>query len=276
MMGREWVLGIEISNPSSGARGRMGEHIAGPSVALGRILPGVSHPRIDPGCDEAVGGGDRHDDDLMPAIDRLCRRVGVAPGDLARVALSIGPGGYTSLRIAVATGKMIAEATGAQVVAVPSAIIAAWYVEQTTPAVVCLASKGETSHATLLPPMDDHPWWASRGRWSRLLSERDLLELAQNADELINGTAAAVAVGVIGAEELECLAPALVIADAYLPPAMRASAERMGARVVEPIFTAAAVAHLGMAFPPVDPVALAPVYPREPDAVTQWRKRRGG
>src|SRR5919106_153062 len=69
----------------------------------------------------------RHDDDLLPAIDRVFKRATLSPSDLAggAVGVSIGPGGFTGLRIAVTTAKMFAEALGANVIAVPSALVAA-------------------------------------------------------------------------------------------------------------------------------------------------------
>ncbi|MCI0437109.1 MAG: tRNA (adenosine(37)-N6)-threonylcarbamoyltransferase complex dimerization subunit type 1 TsaB, partial [Gemmatimonadetes bacterium] len=76
---------------------------------------------------ESAAGG--HGDDLLPAIGRLFERAGLKPHDLAggggAVAVSIGPGGFTGLRIGIATAKMLAESLGAKLVAVPSALVAA-------------------------------------------------------------------------------------------------------------------------------------------------------
>ena len=69
----------------------------------------------------------RHDDDLLPAIVRLYKRCALVPGMTDAVGVSIGPGGFTGLRIAVSTGKMMAEATGAKIVAVPTALVVAEY-----------------------------------------------------------------------------------------------------------------------------------------------------
>lgn len=57
---------------------------------------------------------------VLPLIDRLCREWGWGPRDVAAVLLSLGPGSFTGLRIAVTLAKTLAFATGAKVVGVPS------------------------------------------------------------------------------------------------------------------------------------------------------------
>ncbi len=62
----------------------------------------------------------RHNLELMPAIDRLCRTHGATPKHLDEAYVSIGPGSFTGLRIAVATVKMLALALPVRIVAVPT------------------------------------------------------------------------------------------------------------------------------------------------------------
>src|SRR5262249_52997193 len=120
---------------------------------------------------ELLREGTRHDDDLMPAIDRLCKQHNVRPADLGRIAISIGPGGYTSLRIPIPTPQMLPEATGAAVVPIPSAAVAAWCLPiSLAPALVCLASKSDSAYGVLLPPGLQVPpkepairWWRTHG-----------------------------------------------------------------------------------------------------------------
>jgi tRNA threonylcarbamoyladenosine biosynthesis protein TsaB len=64
--------------------------------------------------------GMRHGRDLVPALRDVCQAVGWKPSGIQLVAISIGPGSYTGLRIGVACVKTIAYATGAQTVAVPT------------------------------------------------------------------------------------------------------------------------------------------------------------
>jgi tRNA threonylcarbamoyl adenosine modification protein YeaZ len=234
------TLAIEISNPTSGPRGRIttvrGETLdAGPGVALARA-PGEYLGT------EPLHDGANHDDDLMPAVDRLFARFGATPRDLSRVAVSAGPGGYTALRIAVATAKMLAHATDATTVAVPSAAVAAWsHRAGPFPLLVCLASKADTTFAALF------------------LNERS--------------DAPPATPGLIRAPDLERLKPAAIVADTYLPDAIRQAADTAGIAVLEPVFSARAVLDLAASFPVVDAAALSPIYPREPEAVSLWAKR---
>jgi tRNA threonylcarbamoyladenosine biosynthesis protein TsaB len=64
--------------------------------------------------------GRRHAEVLMPAVDELCRRAGWAVGDLSGVAVDIGPGLFTGLRVGLATARAIASARGLPAVGVNS------------------------------------------------------------------------------------------------------------------------------------------------------------
>jgi tRNA threonylcarbamoyladenosine biosynthesis protein TsaB len=50
-----------------------------------------------------------HARELMPGIDRAMREAGVGFGDLDAIAVGIGPGGFTGLRIGIATAHGIAQ-----------------------------------------------------------------------------------------------------------------------------------------------------------------------
>lgn len=62
----------------------------------------------------------RHAVELLPAIDRLCRRAGWKPDGVEQVFVSIGPGSFTGLRVAVTVARHLALACGAKIVGVPS------------------------------------------------------------------------------------------------------------------------------------------------------------
>lgn len=60
----------------------------------------------------------RHGELLAPAIDALLRGAGVSPADLSRIAVGVGPGPYTGLRIGLATATTMAVALGIELVGV--------------------------------------------------------------------------------------------------------------------------------------------------------------
>jgi len=67
-----------------------------------------------------LSGPRRHAAEFVPVLAALCRAHDIAPGRIAHVYLSVGPGSFTGLRIGVATARMISFAWGARIVAVPT------------------------------------------------------------------------------------------------------------------------------------------------------------
>lgn len=61
-----------------------------------------------------------HARDLIPLIDRLVQNQGWARGSIAECHLSIGPGSFTGLRVAVTFARHLALACGAKICAVPT------------------------------------------------------------------------------------------------------------------------------------------------------------
>lgn len=212
------------------------------------------------------GGG------VMPTIDRLFREAGLGPEALrepgARIAVSIGPGGYTSVRVAVTAAKLLAEGTGAACVAVPSALVVARRVVHGAPFAVALASKRETAWITVFE--------ARAGDGAPVRAMRAPLGLF---DE-----------GVV--EVLRGAGVDLLVVDRFVPPEMRARAKGAGMLIAEPRFDPLACAELGMGIELgttsdagaadgtramlVDPLEMRPLYPREPEAVSKWRALHGG
>src|ERR1041384_5041989 len=62
----------------------------------------------------------RHASELMPAIRDLTREQGWTSAQIDHFYLSLGPGSFTGLRIAVAIARAMAQATGVKLVGVPS------------------------------------------------------------------------------------------------------------------------------------------------------------
>lgn len=94
-----WTLGIESATPAGG-------------VALlkdGAVKGEVSFER-----------GMVHGRDLAPAIQKLCRDNHIAPTQLDLVAVDIGPGSYTGLRVGLACAKGLCFAAKKPIVGVVS------------------------------------------------------------------------------------------------------------------------------------------------------------
>lgn len=60
----------------------------------------------------------RQAEELMPAVDHVCRTTGHRPQDFDVVAVNRGPGRFTGLRVGVATANALRFATGVPVVGV--------------------------------------------------------------------------------------------------------------------------------------------------------------
>ena len=64
----------------------------------------------------ALTGRRRHVETLTPALEHVLAQVGLVPEDLGAVAVDIGPGLFTGLRVGVATAKALAQSLGIGVV----------------------------------------------------------------------------------------------------------------------------------------------------------------
>lgn len=200
-----------------------------------------------------AGRGQEDVDPLLAEIDRIVRDADAAPHDLAAVAVSVGPGGFTGLRVSVTAAKLIAECVGCALVAVPSPLVAAAATPAGRPGrprIVALASKRDTAWISAVE---------GEGPDVRQLGEAGLL-----------GPAGFRSVA-DGAGEL--------LADEHLSAELLAVARDVGLAVVSPTFSADACLAVGHAMlgrgERADPATLVPTYPREPEAVTLWRERHG-
>jgi tRNA threonylcarbamoyladenosine biosynthesis protein TsaB len=99
------VLGIETSTLQGGAALVDGEHVV---------------------CEHTLSVRVTHSERLLPAIDAVLRDAGVGLTDVGGLAISIGPGSFTGLRIGLSTVKGLAYATGLPVVGVPTLEAMAW------------------------------------------------------------------------------------------------------------------------------------------------------
>lgn len=93
------VLAVETSTLAGGVAVLDGDHVLGEYVLDVRAT---------------------HSERLMPAIDRLLKDAGWAPADLEGLAVAVGPGSFTGLRIGLSAVKGLAIALGIPIAAVPT------------------------------------------------------------------------------------------------------------------------------------------------------------
>jgi tRNA threonylcarbamoyladenosine biosynthesis protein TsaB len=92
-------------------------------LALETATPQVAVAVVGPGGVLACVGADRgmrHAERLVPFVQLALAEAGVSLGELGLVAVDVGPGLYTGLRVGVATANTLAQAAGLGVVGVSS------------------------------------------------------------------------------------------------------------------------------------------------------------
>jgi tRNA threonylcarbamoyladenosine biosynthesis protein TsaB len=109
------------------------------AVALARADGWLREVREEP----APGGRPQHAQRLLGLAAELLAAGGLRWADLELVAVGVGPGSYTGLRIALATARGIARAHGARLVGVSSLRALAEPVRERAAAAVIDARRGE-------------------------------------------------------------------------------------------------------------------------------------
>jgi tRNA threonylcarbamoyladenosine biosynthesis protein TsaB len=210
---------------------------ATPSTVAGVLLPDgrVVEARDDP----PEGSRGDHAARLLPLLEGALAEGGVGWEDVERIAVGVGPGGFTGLRIGIATARALAQARGLPVVPVSSlAVLAAGADPDGAVAAVLDARRGEVY----------------AGVWA---GERELLAPVALAPDAL-------------AERLVALdVPLQAVGDG----AVRFRPELEGAGVAVPVdgsavhrIAAAPLCRLGAVGDPADRDRLLPDYRREPDA----------
>lgn len=78
----------------------------------------VDHDRLEPLARESLPLERGHAEALLPLVDRVASAVEGGFSGLDRVAVTVGPGSYTGLRVGISAARAIALATGVPVVGV--------------------------------------------------------------------------------------------------------------------------------------------------------------
>ena len=82
---------------------------------------------------ELLRSDQRSAQSLIPAIESILKSRGWAPADLGGVAVAVGPGSFTGLRVGVTTAKVLAWACGAALYGIDSLEAAAWTIAAALP-----------------------------------------------------------------------------------------------------------------------------------------------
>ena len=123
------------------------------------LILGIESSTVQIGC--AIGGhegvlssahsakGKRHAENLTPAIDFICRQAQVDLSEIGLVAVDVGPGLFTGLRVGLATAKAIAFALRVPMIGVSSLDLLAFPVRFSPRLIVAAidARRGEIFYA---------------------------------------------------------------------------------------------------------------------------------
>lgn len=232
------ILAIEATNPN----------VPTPGVLLARAEGDAPTAPCRVLATRALHASGRHDDVLLPSIAGLLDTADVKPADLDEVLVSIGPGGFTATRLACVGAAVLAEVAGARVRAVETARVVVETASQDTgfkgPLVVAMASKRNSAFVTRFDPLSTSAPGPNRSidvaAFERLLLPGDRL-----------------------------------LFEGHLPDPMLEIAAKLGVESVPLRLTAEGLLASRHAGRTVATELLRPLYPREPDAVTQWRERYG-
>jgi len=96
-----------------------------------------------------VTRGRRHAETLTPAIDFVCRQADVTLDEISVVAVDMGPGLFTGMRVGLASAKAIAQALRVPMIAISSLDLLAYPLRRTDKVIAAVidARKGEIFYA---------------------------------------------------------------------------------------------------------------------------------
>ncbi len=231
------------------------------------LILGIESAGAQVGC--AVGGhegvlasahagrGRRHAEALAPQIDFVRRQAGIELSEVGAVAVDVGPGLFTGLRVGIATAVALAQGLGVPMIPVPSLDLMAFPARWTTKVIVPAldARRGELFTALFRKV----PGGIQRVRDANVCTPDELSAELQALDEpaLLLGDGALRHADVFaGLKGIEMAEQGLANTSA------RALVQLAHARAMREEF--------------VQPWELEPIYLRQPDAQINWATRAGG
>ena len=149
-----------------------------------------------------------HTVELMPAIAQMCAQQRVSPADLIGVAVTIGPGSFTGMRIGLSVAKGMALSLGIPLVGIPTLdIVAEPFSNQRLPVrAVVHAGRGRFSATT---------YKRQRGKWTR----QDEFQILQPTMLPVGVTGKTIFCGELDQEARDAILEALGDQAIIAPPA---------------------------------------------------------
>jgi len=116
-----------------------------------------------------------HTIELAPAIDTMLTQAKLSPADLQGIAVAIGPGSYTGLRVALALAKGLALANTIPLVGVPTLDIVAAAIGPVTNRLIVSAAAGRSRVSIAIFEWKNGRWMAQKlpitSSWEEILAE---------------------------------------------------------------------------------------------------------
>ena len=230
------------------------------------LILGISTSTAQVGC--AIGGhegvlgaihssrGRRHAETLAPAIEFLCRQTRVELGDVGAVAVDLGPGMFTGLRVGVAAGKALSHARRLPMIGVTSLDLLAFPLRHSHRRIVCAldAGRGEIFHASYR----QSPGGVQRVTEPQVASPADLVsDLEATGEEVLLAGDGALRY----ADAFEDIRRVELADKGEAYPQAGSLVQLAHARALREEF--------------VSPAELTPSYLRKPDAEINWTMREG-
>ncbi|MGQ0431769.1 MAG: tRNA (adenosine(37)-N6)-threonylcarbamoyltransferase complex dimerization subunit type 1 TsaB [Microthrixaceae bacterium] len=228
------------------------------------LILGITTSTAQVGC--AIGGhegilgaihssrGRRHAETLTPAVEFLCRQTRVQLSDIGAIAVDLGPGMFTGLRVGIAAGKALAHARRLPMIGVSSLDLLAFPLRHSNRRIVCAidAGRGELFHASYR----QSPGGVQRLTEPEVATPDDLASdlVATNEELLLVGD------GALRYREVLDIVTRIELADPGMAYPQASSLVQLAhARALREDF--------------VSPAELTPLYLRRPDAEINWVTR---